>query len=319
MRTRWRAASFIETMQAKLERFYALRQRRRRGGKHGSGRGLGAGGFNAVLSPAWHVILIEYCITYGFYPNTTRGGELAGSAKLDRALEACLAIVALVALAALPAAAAEPVKSKAQNRLPPALKEYKGRLIAPTMSFHGAGWLIRDSREQEEHCRTLLAALGLKPGDTVCDMGCGNGFYSLEIAALVGEKGRVLAVDVQPEMLHLLKLRAKKAGAMNIEPIQGTLGDPKLPAGEVDLILLVDVYHEFSHPEQMLVAMRRSLKPHGRLALVEFRLEDPDVPIKLEHKMSKEQIMKELPPNGFKLVAEFEKLPWQHVMFFEAD
>ena len=197
--------------------------------------------------------------------------------------------------------------------------EYKGREIAPTMSYHGADWLIRDTREKEEHCKTLIKALKIKPGQAVCDMGCGNGFYTLRMAKLVGRKGRVLAVDVQPEMLHLLDLRAKHSRIENIEPIQGTLTDPKLPKGELDLILLVDVYHEFSHPEQMLQAMRQALKPHGRLALVEFRLEDPEVPIKLLHKMSKEQIMKELPPNGFKLVEEFEKLPWQHVMFFERD
>jgi ubiquinone/menaquinone biosynthesis C-methylase UbiE len=200
---------------------------------------------------------------------------------------------------------------------PPGLVEYKGRAIAPYMTFHGADWLTRESREKEEHCKTLLKALKLASGATVCDMGCGNGYYTLKIARLVGKTGRVLAVDIQPEMLHLLDLRAKEVGVANVEPIQGTVVDPKLPDGQVDLILLVDVYHEFSHPEQMLTSMRKSLKPHGRLALVEFRLEDESVPIKLEHKMSKAQIMKEIPPNGFKLVEEFEKLPWQHVMFFE--
>lgn len=210
-------------------------------------------------------------------------------------------------------------ESAASAAAPKPLTKYKGRRIAPTMTYHGADWLTRDTREQEEHCNTLIDALKITPGRTVCDMGCGNGFYTLRMAKLVGKDGRVLAVDVQPEMLHLLDLRAKAEQIENIEPIQGTLIDPKLPEGEVDLILLVDVYHEFSHPEQMLQAMRRALKPHGRLALVEFRLEDPEVPIKLLHKMSKAQIMKELPPNGFKLVEEFEKLPWQHVMFFERD
>ena len=210
-------------------------------------------------------------------------------------------------------------KPAAKQKIPPALKKYKGREIALTMSFHGAAWLIRDNREQEEHCETLLAALELQPGEVVCDMGCGNGYYTLPIAKLVGETGRVLAVDIQPEMLHLLELRAKKEQVENIEPIQSSVVDPKLPEGELDLILLVDVYHEFSHPEQMLAAMRKALKPTGRIALVEFRLEDVNVPIKLEHKMSKEQIMKEFPPNGFKLVGEFEELPWQHVMFFGRD
>ena len=120
-------------------------------------------------------------------------------------------------------------------------------------------------------------------------------------------------------MLHLLQERAKEADIENIEPIEGTLVDPRLPAGTVDLILCVDVYHEFSHPEQMLAAMRRSLKPKGVIVLVEFRSEDPKVPIKRLHKMSKAQIMKELPPNGFKLVREFNELPWQHMMFFGRD
>jgi precorrin-6B methylase 2 len=203
--------------------------------------------------------------------------------------------------------------------LPPPLTEYKGRPVAPTMTFHGADWLIRKNREQEEHCKTMLAALKLKPGDVVCDMGCGNGFYTLKMARLVGEEGRVLAVDIQPEMLHMLDLRAKRAKVANVEPIQSTPIDPKLPKGEVDLILLVDVYHEFAYPEQMLESMRESLKPTGRVALVEYRLEDPQVPIKLEHKMSKEQIMKEFPANGFKLVGQFDELPWQHLMFFGRD
>ena len=148
-------------------------------------------------------------------------------------------------------------------------------------------------------------------------MGCGNGFYSVQLAKLVGESGKVLGVDIQPEMLKMLEERAAGAEVTNIEGILGSLIDPKLPAGQVDLILCVDVYHEFSHPEHMLAAMRKALTPTGRLVLVEFRAEDPKVPIKPLHKMSKAQILKELSPNGFKLVAEFDKLPWQHMMFFE--
>lgn len=227
--------------------------------------------------------------------------------------------VGLILIFAATLAAGAAAQDGSEATTPAPLTEYKGRTIAPTMTYQHADWLIRNNREQQEHCKTLLKALNVKPGQAVCDMGCGNGFYTLRLAKLVGKKGRVLAVDVQPEMLHLLDLRAKRALIENIEPVQGTLIDPKLPEGELDLILLVDVYHEFSHPEQMLRSMRRALKPHGRLALVEFRLEDPKVPILLLHKMSKEQILKELPPNGFKLVEEFEKLPWQHVMFFERD
>jgi ubiquinone/menaquinone biosynthesis C-methylase UbiE len=118
-------------------------------------------------------------------------------------------------------------------------------------------------------------------------------------------------------MLEFLQTRAKEAKVDNIEPVLGELWDPKLPEGKIDLILLVDVYHEFSHPEQMLAGMRKSLAPGGKVVLVEYRGEDPEVPIKLEHKMTKEQINKEWVPNGFKLVKEFDKLPWQHMMWFE--
>jgi ubiquinone/menaquinone biosynthesis C-methylase UbiE len=203
--------------------------------------------------------------------------------------------------------------------LPPALTVYRGREIAQTMHYLGAEWLTRDSREREEGCSLMLANLGIRPGMTVCDMGCGNGFYSLKLAQLAGPAGRVLAVDIQPEMLTLLRARADQERVTNVQPILGTVIDPQLPAGAVDLILCVDVYHEFSHPEQMLVAMRRALSPQGVVVLVEFRAEDPDVPIKPLHKMSKQQIMKELPPNGFKLVREFDGLPWQHMMFFARD
>jgi ubiquinone/menaquinone biosynthesis C-methylase UbiE len=205
------------------------------------------------------------------------------------------------------------------SAIPPPAKEYKGREIAQTMHYLGAPWLTRESRDREEDCKTMLAALHVKPGDVVCDLGCGNGFYTLKLAALVGPKGRVLAVDIQREMLGLLKDRTTAENVTNVEPVLGTVVDPKLPEGAVDLVLLVDVYHEFSHPQQMLAAIRKSLKPAGRVALVEFRAEDPEVPIKPLHKMSKAQILKEFPPNGFKLVEEFDKLPWQHLMFFARD
>ncbi|MBI2825796.1 MAG: class I SAM-dependent methyltransferase [Planctomycetia bacterium] len=213
--------------------------------------------------------------------------------------------------------AAKPAAAETADDIPPPLKTYKGRDIAPFMSHLGAPWLVRQERQEEENCQRLVEALKIKPGQTVCDMGCGNGFYTLRLAKLVGKRGRVLAVDIQPEMLSLLKENAKAEGVTNIQPVLGTVIDPRLPEGKVDLILIVDVYHEFSHPEHMLRAMRKSLKPHGRIALAEFRLEDPAVPIKLLHKMSKEQIMKEFAPNGYKLVEEFDELPWQHLMFFE--
>ncbi len=224
------------------------------------------------------------------------------------------------AFAAEPAVRTE-ADSKADGRdekLPKPRKRYKGRRIAQTMSYHGAGWLIRNNREQEEDGRRMLEALHVKPGQTVVDFGCGNGYHTLQLAKLVGETGRVLAVDIQPEMLRLLDARMESEGVTNVEPILSQQHDPCLPEAAADLILLVDVYHELSYPEEVLGGLRRALKPRGRVVLVEFRAEDPMVPIKPEHKMSKKQVLKELTPNGLRLVEEFDDLPWQHVMFFEA-
>lgn len=207
-------------------------------------------------------------------------------------------------------------EEKEEGKLPPALTFYKGRRIAPTMHFAHANWLIRNEREREERCSLMLANLGVKPGMTVCDMGCGNGFYALQMAKMVGEEGTVLGVDIQPEMLALLKKRAAEREIKNVKPVLGTLIDPKLPDGKVDIILCADVYHEFSHPEHMLSAMRKSLSPKGVVVMLEFREEDRKVPIRPLHKMSKKQVNKELTANGFKLVREFDKLPWQHMMFF---
>lgn len=204
----------------------------------------------------------------------------------------------------------------AAAEIPPPLREYMGRRIAPTMHFSHADWLTRTEREAEESTRTMIEALGIRPGQTVCDLGCGNGYHTLKLASLVGRQGRVLAVDVQKEMLDMLAERAKRKGLENIERIHGTVIDPKLPAESVDLVLLVDVYHEFSHPEHMLRAIHQCLSEDGRVVLVEFRAEDPEVPILPLHKMSREQILKEMNANGFQLVEEFDELPWQHMLFF---
>jgi len=185
------------------------------------------------------------------------------------------------------------------------------------MHYLGAPWLVRESREREEDCRRLLEELRVQPGQTVCDMGCGNGFYTLQLARLVGNSGKVYAVDIQPEMLTLLRDRLKKQGIGNVVPLLGSEADPRLPQGALDLVVLVDVYHEFSRPEEMLAAIRKSLKPSGRIAVAEFRAEDPKVPIRPLHKMSKQQILKEFSANGFRLVGQFDGLPWQHLMFFE--
>jgi len=226
-------------------------------------------------------------------------------------------LVALLLPGPIPGASLLCAEDPAAPTETPPPREYRGRRIAQTMHYTGAPWLTRESREREEDCSTMLQQLDVRPGMTVCDMGCGNGFYTLKLARLVQPGGRVLAVDIQPEMLRLLQARAAEAELKNIELIEGDVDDPKLPANQLDLILCVDVYHEFSHPEEMLAEMRAALRPGGRLVLVEFRGEDPDVPIKPLHKMSRQQVVKELEPNGFRLVREFQKLPWQHMMFFQ--
>lgn len=204
----------------------------------------------------------------------------------------------------------------AQEAAPPALTEYMGRQIAQTMHWRGADWLTRRKREAEEGTALMRQELRVKPGMVVCDLGCGNGYHTLPLAEMVGEKGKVYAVDAQPEMIEMLRQRITSQGLKNIEPIQGLFQDPKLPPDSCDMILLVDVYHEFSHPVQMLAAIRAALKEDGLLALVEFRAEDDTVPIKPEHKMSKAQILKEMSANGFALKREFDGLPWQHLMMF---
>jgi len=196
---------------------------------------------------------------------------------------------------------------------------YLGRQIARTMSYHGAEWLIRNSREREEEPQKLIDALDLKPGQQVCDFGCGNGFYAIRIAPLLGAQGKVYAVDIQQEMLDLLEERCKARGVNNILPVLATEEDTQLPDDKLDWLLMVDVYHELSDPAKVLGEIRKSLNPRGRIALVEYREEDPTVPIKPLHKMSQSQAHKELTANGFKLVGQFDGLPWQHVFFFARD
>ncbi len=196
---------------------------------------------------------------------------------------------------------------------------YMGRTIAPAMSYSGADWLTRDTRDAEENPARLLKSLDIQRGQTVCDFGCGNGFYTLQLARLVGPRGAVYAVDIEPEMLALLAKRAEPRGLDNVKPVLATPEDPGLPKSKFDLVLMVDVYHELSDPVPVLATIRESLKPRGRVAVVEFREEDPTVPILPLHKMSQGQVMREIPQNGFKLVAQFDGLPWQHVLYFARD
>src|SRR5437764_6283372 len=195
-------------------------------------------------------------------------------------------------------------------------KFYLGREIAQVMGHEAAGWLDRPEREQEEQPAKLLEALQFKPGEVVADVGAGSGYLTFRIAPRVAPNGKVLAVDIQPEMLALIRQRAKQRGVTNVEPVMGTVSDPKLPEAKVDSILMVDVYHEFSHPYEMTEAMVKALKPGGRLVFVEYRLEDDKVPIKLVHKMSEKQVLKEMTPFPLRHVATHGMLSWQHVIIF---
>jgi ubiquinone/menaquinone biosynthesis C-methylase UbiE len=194
-------------------------------------------------------------------------------------------------------------------------KCYMGREIAQVMGHMGAAWLDRPEREKEERPSILIRNLGLAPGDVVADIGAGTGYFSLRIAPLV-PKGRVLAVDIQPEMLAIIRDKQRDTGIGNVEPVLGAIDDPKLAPASVDLVLMVDVYHEFSHPREMMLAVVAALKPGGRVALVEYRGEDPGVPIKPLHKMTQAQARNELAAVGLQWIETRDVLPWQHLMFF---
>ncbi len=212
-------------------------------------------------------------------------------------------------------------KAKARRPTRPTHNEsdrtYQGREIAEVMSYLGADWLVRPEREQEEQPEAMLDALKLKPGDVVADIGAGVGYTSVRMSKRVGEKGTVYATDVQPQMIKLLRENLKTMGVTNIKPILCTPTDQKLPESAVDLAIMVDVYHECSDPEATLKGIRKALKPGGRLVLVEFRAEDPDVPIKPEHKMTVAQVKKEIEPQGFAFKELHDFLPWQHIIIFE--
>lgn len=192
-----------------------------------------------------------------------------------------------------------------------------GRRIAGVMGIGGAVWLERSEREAEEAPEAALDALQLKPGMVVADVGAGVGYFVSRMAKRVGPTGKVYANDIQAEMLTRLRQRMEAQKITNVETVLGRENDPQLPAGELDLVLLVDVYHEFSQPQQMLAKIRESLKPDGRLVLLEYKKEDPNVPIRPEHKMSVTDVKAELEPEGFRLAeAKSDLLPRQHILIF---
>jgi precorrin-6B methylase 2 len=196
-------------------------------------------------------------------------------------------------------------------------KWYHGRQIAQVMGHQGAGWLERPEREIEEQPAKLIRALRLKGDEVVADIGAGSGYYTFRFATKV-PKGKVLAVEIQPEMLELLEKRKAATGIKNVELVLGKENDPAMGDSRVDLVVMVDVYHEFNYPFEMIESMVKSLKPGGRIAFVEFRLEDPAVPIKLVHKMTEKQLRKEMKDHPMLEHDEtIETLPWQHIIVFK--
>jgi ubiquinone/menaquinone biosynthesis C-methylase UbiE len=195
-------------------------------------------------------------------------------------------------------------------------KYYMGREIARVMGHRGADWLERSSREGEEAPDVLVRELELSPADVVADIGAGTGYFTFRLSPLVPD-GTVFAVDIQEEMLDIIEEKMARAGVDNVFPVLGEIDDPRLPDGGVDLVLLVDSYHEFSHPMEMMRGIYRALRPGGRVVLIEYRLEDPDVPIKRLHKMSQEQAKAEMAAAGLQWVETRDILPRQHFMVFQ--
>ena len=200
----------------------------------------------------------------------------------------------------------------------PGVHPVSGRRFAPVMGYQGAPWLERSEREEEEAPDVALNALKIAKGASVADIGAGSGYITVRLAARVGATGRVFANDVQPQMLNILARRLNNANITNVTLIEGTLDDPKLPPASVDLVLMVDVYHELSQPQAILRHVRESLRPGGRLVLLEYRKEDPTVPIKPEHKMSVAEAKMEVEAEGFTLSKVDEALPRQHILIFVA-
>ena len=198
---------------------------------------------------------------------------------------------------------------EAQRRHP-----VSGRIFAPVMGVGGASWLERPEREDEEAPSKALDALELTPGMVVADIGAGSGYYSSRIAKRVGPTGRVYATDIQPGMIALLDRRIKSEGLTNVTTVLGGLADPRLPPKSIDLAIMVDVYHELQEPQVFLQALKETFKPGGRLVLVEFRKEDPKVPILEVHKMSVAEVKQELEAEGFVLDKVIDVLPWQHIV-----
>ena len=197
-------------------------------------------------------------------------------------------------------------------------KFYLGREIAHVMGPGGILWLERAERETEEQPQLLIDAFEIKPGQTIADLGAGSGYYSFRIAPLVGSKGKVLAIDIEPAMLDVIAERARREQIANVTTVRASARDPNLTPDSVDLLFMVDVYHELEYPYEVMTKVRAALKPGGRVALIEYRAEDPQVAIKPLHKMSERQVRRELQAAGFRHVKTLRTLPLQHLIVFEA-
>jgi ubiquinone/menaquinone biosynthesis C-methylase UbiE len=236
--------------------------------------------------------------------------------KRTIAVASLAAALGFIAAPLRSSAQASPYETRANHDPDGTGKFYMGREIAQVMGPGGIEWLDRREREQEEHPAQVLEALALKPGDVVADLGAGSGYFTFRMAPKVGPTGKVLAVDIQQAMLDKLRSRAASLKATNVEVIQGTETDPHLPANSVDVVLFVDVYHELSYPFEVMTKVRDALKPGGRVVFVEYRKEDPTVPIKELHKMSIKQLDKEMAAVGLVPVRTVETLPLQHIVIY---
>jgi SAM-dependent methyltransferase len=191
-----------------------------------------------------------------------------------------------------------------------------GRTIAGVMGHEGAAWLERPEREAEEAPTKAVAALGVRAGQVVADIGAGSGYYTMLLSAAVGPAGRVYATDIQPEMLSLIRAKIDARRISNVELVLGSATESRLPEAALDLALMVDVYHELSRPQAFLQTLKRAIKPEGRLVLIEFRKESPGVPIRPEHKMSVREARMELEAEGYRWERVIDVLPWQHILVF---
>ena len=264
--------------------------------------------------------------------NQTFPGACGNSKHLfgSRTVLATLGISALIAVGSLARADMPHASSRAHGAVVTASvryastratadglgKTYMGRQIARVMGWQAANWLERDTRAAEERSELLLTALQLRPGLMVADIGAGTGYYSRPIARQIGPSGQLFAVDVQPQMLRLLQQRAAADGITNIRPVLADLRSVNLTVEHIDLALLVDVYHELEFPEEVLASTVSAMRHGGRVVFVEYRAEDPRVPIKPLHRMSEAQVRKEAAVHGLRWLRTIETLPWQHILIF---